>query len=151
MFKVKAERGFEVVSRCEGRSVILPYRKTKHSAGYDFHLVDDVTIGAGEMVLIPTGVKAFMKEDEVLYLFDRSSNYKKYGTVLVNSVGVIDSDYYNNPDNEGEIHFQIKNVSGEAVSLKGGTAIMQGVFMKFAVGDDTPLDERKGGFGSTDK
>ena len=102
--------------------------------------------------LIPTGIKAYMADDEVLYLYNRSSNPKKKGLILANSVGVIDKDYYNNPDNDGHIMFAFYNMKEEDIIIKKGEAIGQGVFMKYLVTDDDKATGiRTGGFGSTDK
>lgn len=94
-------RRFEKVSRIE--EVVLPKRSTKKSAGYDFFVQEDVVCKSHEITLIKTGVKAEFPEDETLLLFNRSSNPKKKGLIILNGVGVVDADYYNNPDNEGEI------------------------------------------------
>ena len=147
-------RGFEVAKGFEDKEINLPVRKTKKSAGYDFEAAEDITIKAGEKVptLIPTGIKAYMQDDEVLYLYNRSSNPKKKGLVLANSVGVIDADYYGNPDNDGNIMFAFYNVKDEDITIKKGEAIGQGVFAKFlTVDDDNAEGERTGGFGSTSK
>ena len=91
-----------------------------------------------------------MPAGEVLYLFDRSYNHRKKGLVLINSVGVIDGDYYGNPANEGHIFAQMKNITDEPVVLEVGERIVQGVFMPFLVVDgDEATGERTGGFGST--
>ena len=106
------KRGFEIAKGWEDKKINYPIRKTKHAAGYDFEAAEDVLIPAlnKEPILIPTGIKAYMEDDEVLYLYNRSSNPKKKGLVLANSVGVIDKDYYNNPDNAGHIMFAFYNV-----------------------------------------
>jgi dUTP pyrophosphatase len=88
-------RGFELVKKYEGDVELLPSRGTEHAAGYDLKAAETITIKPNEIKLIPVGVKAYMQPTEVLFLFDRSSNPKKKGLVLINSVGVIDSDYYN--------------------------------------------------------
>ena len=119
-------------------------------AGYDIKAQADVTIKPGEIKLIPTGLKAYMAEDEVLYLYDRSSNPRKKGIILINSVGVIDSDYYNNPDNEGHIMGQVMNITDKDVTITRGERIMQAVFSKFLkTEDDFAEGKRTGGFGST--
>ena len=101
--------------------------------------------------LIPTGVKAYMEDDEVLYLYNRSSNPKKKGLVLANSVGVIDKDYYGNPDNDGHIMFAFYNIKEEDITIHKGEAIGQGVFSKYLISDDDSAEgDRTGGFGSTD-
>ena len=147
-------RGFEIAKGWENKGISFPVRKTKGSAGYDFEAAEDTVIPAKNKVpvLIPTGIKAYMQSDEVLYLYNRSSNPKKKGLVLANSVGVIDSDYYNNSDNDGHIMFAFYNVKDEDVIVKKGEAIGQGVFSKYLlVDDDRTQSKRTGGFGSTDK
>ncbi len=129
---------------------LLPKRETAHAAGYDLSVAKEVSIAPGEIVLVPTGVKAYMQDGEVLYLYDRSSNPRKKGLVLINSVGVIDGDYYNNPANEGHIFAQMKNITDQTITLSAGERIVQGVFMPFLIADGDQADgERTGGFGST--
>ncbi|MFX3764226.1 dUTP diphosphatase, partial [Streptococcus suis] len=77
--------------------------ETSHAAGYDLKASETVSLEPGEIKLVPTGVKDYMQANEVLYLYDRSSNPRKKGLVLINSVWVIDGDYYGNPANEGLI------------------------------------------------
>lgn len=149
-------RGFEIAKGFEDKNINLPVRKTKFAAGYDFEAADDVVIpvfkpGAAP-VLVPTGIKSYIMDDEVLYLYNRSSNPKKKGLILANSVGVIDKDYYGNLDNDGHIMFAFFNFSDSDVVVKKGEAIGQGVFSKYLiVDDDISEGERTGGFGSTDK
>ncbi|HEL0563944.1 dUTP diphosphatase [Streptococcus equi subsp. zooepidemicus] len=142
-------RGFELVSGFTDTE-LLPKRETAHAAGYDLSVAKEVSIAPGEIVLVPTGVKAYMQDGEVLYLYDRSSNPRKKGLVLINSVGVIDGDYYNNPANEGHIFAQMKNITDQTITLSAGERIVQGVFMPFLIADgDQAGGERTGGFGST--
>lgn len=130
--------------------IILPQRGSKNAAGYDFFAQQAVIIPYGGTVLVPVGIKAYMQDDEVLYLYDRSSNPTKKGIALANSVGVIDSDYYGNESNDGMIFGCFKNVTDKEVVINRGDAIMQGVFQKFLPADDGNTDvERTGGIGST--
>lgn len=142
-------RGFELVSAHTDEN-LLPKRETTHAAGYDLKVAEPVTIKPGEIKLVPTGVKAYMQAGEVLFLFDRSSNPRKKGLVLINSVGVIDGDYYGNPDNEGHIFAQMKNISDQSVVLEPLERIVQAVFVPFLLVDGDQADGvRTGGFGST--
>lgn len=142
-------RGFELVSKFTNEN-LLPKRETAHAAGYDLKVAEPVTIEPDEIKLVPTGVKAYMQAGEVLFLFDRSSNPRKKGLVLINSVGVIDGDYYGNPDNEGHIFVQMKNISDKTVVLEPLERIVQAVFTPFLVVDGDQADGvRTGGFGST--
>lgn len=131
----------------------LPTRKTKGSAGYDFYLPCDVHLEPyGDSPIILTGVKAYMPEDEVLLLFIRSSVGILKNVTLSNSVAVIDTDFVDNPENEGNIGLRLHNNSALSVDFKKGERIMQGVFVKFGtVVNDVTTGERKGGTGSTGK
>ena len=149
-------RGFEVAKGFEDKEINLPIRKTKYSAGYDIEAAEDVVIPSfkkgNNPTLIKTGIKAYMQEDEVLYLYNRSSNPKKKGLILANSVGVIDKDYYGNPDNDGHIMFAFYNIKDEDVEIKKGETVGQAVFQKYLVVDDDNAEgTRLGGFGSTNK
>ena len=100
--------------------------------------------------LVKTGIKAYMPEDEYLGLFIRSSLAMKYGLSLVNNCGIVDSSYYNNSSNEGEIGFLIINFNTKTYHIKKGDKIGQGIFMKFLITKDDNVNiVRQGGFGST--
>lgn len=145
-------RRFEVVSRCKDMNVKLPKRKTKKSAGYDFFAVEDFTLYPNKLCIVPTGVKTYMEDDEVLYLHIRSSVAFKRGVRMLNSIGVIDADFVDNPDNEGEISLGLLSHNDDIVHIKKGERIAQGVFHKFLItGDDDAEGKRVGGIGSTDK
>ena len=153
---MERKRGFEVAKGFENLGINIPVRKTKYSAGYDIEAAEDCIIPSFKKgmkpTLIKTGLKAYMGEDEVLILANRSSNPGKKGLILANSIGVIDSDYYGNPDNDGHIMFAFYNVKEENIEIKKGDAIGQGIFQKFLVADDdVATGERTGGFGSTSK
>jgi len=149
-------RGFEIAKGFEGSGINLPVRKTKYSAGYDIEAAEDVTIPSFKKgtnpTLVKTGLKAYMQDDEALMLYNRSSNPKKKGLILANSVGVVDKDYYGNPDNDGHIMFAFYNIKEEDITIKKGEPIGQAVFQKYYVADgDSAEGERLGGFGSTSK
>lgn len=140
----------------EGTDYNLPVRKTAKSAGYDFECIEDITIEpfkpGMKPTLVPTGVKVYMEDDEYLMLVNRSSNPKKKNLIIPNGVGIIDADYVDNPDNEGEIMFAFYNMGAEPITIEKGYALGQGIFQKFLItDDDTAEGERVGGFGSTSK
>ena len=149
------KRGFKIVNK-EFRKhpeadIQLPTRGSKVSAGYDFYLPCDITLKPGEKTCVWSDVKAYMDEGEVLMLHVRSSIGIKKGLMLSNITGVIDADYYNNKDNDGNIGIALYNYSDKTVELKKGERICQGVFMPFLVADNGNTDkERVGGIGSTD-
>ncbi len=149
-------RGFEIAKGFENQGINLPIRKTKYSAGYDIEAAEDTIVPSFKKgmnpTLVKTGIKAYMQDDEVLFLYNRSSNPKKKGLILANSVGVIDKDYYGNADNDGHIMFAFYNIKEEDIEIKKGDAIGQGVFQKYLVTDDDSAEGlRTGGFGSTSK
>ena len=133
--KMGKTRGFEVARGFEDKEINLPVRKTKYSAGYDIEAAEDTIVPAFKPgmapTLIKTGIKAYMQDDEFLALYNRSSNPKKKGLVLANSVGIIDKDYYGNSDNDGHIMFAFYNVKDEDTVIKKGEAIGQGIFQKY--------------------
>ncbi len=131
--------------------ITLPVRATKGSAGYDFRSTKDFSLAPGETIMIPTGIRVRMRGDYCLMIFPRSGLGFKYRLQMNNTVGIIDSDYYNS-DNEGHIFIKITNDSkeGKTVVLKEGDAFAQGIFMNFGVTeDDEAYGVRNGGLGST--
>lgn len=145
------QRGFELVSAYERSGIALPERKTACSAGYDLAAAVAAELPPGKLALIPTGLKAYMETDEFLGIHIRSSLAIKRGVSLANSQGIIDADYYNNPDNEGHIFIAVRNDSDSPVRIERGERIAQGIFYKYLTADhDTePAGQRAGGFGST--
>lgn len=151
----ESKTGFYLISEYKGQDDLLPIKTTKLSAGYDFKAAEDVVIPAFEPgtkpVMVPTGVKCKLNPDQVLLCFNRSSNPLKRGLVLANGVGVIDADYYDNPNNEGHIAGIFYNYNTEPYRIKRGDRIMQGVVVNYqnlAKASITDAD-RTGGFGST--
>ena len=132
---------------------LLPKRSSKYSAGYDFFAIDDVVIPKGERLKIPTGIKMNIGNDEVLLIVVRSSMGFKYNIRMCNQVGVIDSDYYNNPDNEGHIWIKLQNEGDSDFVIKKNNAICQGIITKYLTVDNEEniCETRKGGIGSTDR
>ena len=132
----------------------IPKRATKHSAGYDIYSVFDFELAPGQTILLPTGIKFDCDSDKFLMVVPRSGQGFKYKVQLYNSVGIIDSDYYNNEKNEGHIWVKLYNDSPEGftLSVKQGEAICQGIISKYyLVDNDSSEDVRTGGFGSTSK
>lgn len=151
---MEKNRGFEIAKGYEDKGINLPERKTKYSAGYDMEAAEDVVIPSfkkgNNPTFIKTGVKAYMGDNEYLMLANRSSNPKKKGLILANSVGIIDKDYYENPDNDGDIIFAFYNIKEEDIEIKKGEVIGQAIFMPFLIADnDNAEGIRTGGFGST--
>lgn len=148
-------RGFEIAKGFEDKGINLPVRKTKYSAGYDVEAAEDIIIPmftpGCKPTLIPTGLKAYCQPDECYLLLNRSSGPKK-GFLMANSVGLIDYDYYENPDNDGHFYFAYFNCSDHDIYVKKGDIIGQVIFQKYlTVDDDNAAGMRTGGFGSTDE
>ena len=131
----------------------LPKRATMGSAGYDFYSPLAFRLAPGETIKVPTGIRAWMREDYVLMVFPRSGLGFKYRLQLNNTVGIIDSDYYGS-DNEGHIFIKITNDSNEekVLELSKGSGFAQGIFLPFGITEEDEVTEiRNGGFGSTTK
>lgn len=162
-------RGFEVVSEqhrkaysdvtAQGKlhriyaDIKLPTRADARSAGYDFYSTSKVMIEPRSKHLFWTDVKSYMQDDEVLEVYIRSSLAVKHGLQLANQVGIIDSSYYNNEGNDGNIGICLYNNTGQAVEISVGNRIAQGVFKKFLVADEDNVQsaKRTGGIGSSGK
>lgn len=132
-------------------SAFLPERATAHSAGYDFRASEMINIPPHGIALVPTGIKCKMSPNQCLLLMVRSSMPRKVGLTLANNIGLVDADYYGNPDNDGNIMFQLMNITDKEVHISYGDKIGQGVVTNFYITeDDAATGEREGGFGSTD-
>lgn len=178
--RMEKKRGFEVISTYKSKGIQLPVRATNHAAGYDFEAAEDIIVPSiwkvllnsitREMkpketdlmfleenkkylksTLVPTGIKAYMGEEEYLQLANRSSNPIKHQLILPNGVGIIDADYYDNENNEGHIYFQFIHYGLTDHVVKKGDRIGQGIFMPFlkADADGVTGKIRSGGFGSS--
>lgn len=131
----------------------LPKRATRGSAGYDFFAPAAFTLAPQETIKLPTGIRAEIREGWVLQLFPRSSLGFRYRLQCNNTVGIIDSDYFES-DNEGHIFIKLMNDSREnkTVTVQAGEGFAQGIFLPFGIcEDDDAQDIRNGGFGSTNK
>ena len=131
----------------------LPKRATRGSAGYDCFAPFDIALEPGDDIKVPTGIKCFMEDDDVLLAFPRSGLGFKFRLQLNNTVGIIDSDYYYS-SNEGHIFAKITNDTNEdrVVSIKKNTGFIQGIFLEYGITYDDEVSEiRDGGFGSTTK
>lgn len=132
-------------------SLVLPRRATKGSAGYDFLAPFSFRLAPGETIKIPTGIRAKMEEGWVLKLYPRSGLGFKYRLQMNNTVGIIDSDYFES-DNEGHIFIKMTNCSneGKSVEVSQGNGFAQGIFLEYGITvDDEAEGVRNGGFGST--
>lgn len=168
------KRGFEVCKGYEDKDINLPIRKTKNSVGYDIESAEDIVIpsmwktvfkNVGKFLkgqedyepikptLVKTGIKAYFNEDEVLFLANRSSNPGKKGLVLANSLGIVESDYYGNPDNDGNLMYAFYNFFPVDTVIHKHDTVGQAYFQTFLIADNdiSTNAKRMGGFGSTDK
>lgn len=146
-------RGFEVViddKRKTDGEITLPTRGSSKAMAYDFYANNDYVIEPDAIAKVWTDVKAYMKEDECLIINVRSSMGGKL--MLANTSGWIDSDYYSNENNDGNIGVFLMNISDETQVIKKGDRIAQGAFFKYLIADNGNTDNvRTGGFGSTNK
>lgn len=154
MKKILRTRGFEVAKGFENLSPVIPVRQTVASAGYDLSLVENVIIPPRTTKLAKTGLKAYMQNDEVLELHIRSSVAVKQNVWCANNVGIVDADYYSNPDNDGHIMVPLYNANDTAIEFKVGDRVAQAIFKKYLTIDgeaEELFETRVGGFGSTGK
>ena len=149
-FKLR-DRGFEIVTEYKDKEIHLPQRKTRTSAGYDIESAIDIELLPHQVTIVPTGLKAYMKDREYLGVHVRSGFSIKKQVSLINSQGIIDADYYNNEDNEGHIMIAFYNHSDHSIAIRKGERIAQGIFASYLIVDaDVPTaDIRKGGMVST--
>lgn len=140
-------------------TVILPYAELYGKMNIEcdnsqYYTIDEVSALTKKLktkpTLVSTGMKCHLDKGTYLELSVRSSSPLKYWILMANGVGIIDEDYYNNPDNEGEIFFQLINLSPFPIKLQKGEAIGQGIIKPYyLVDEDKATGERVGGFGST--
>ncbi len=131
-------------------NIKIPARATKGSAGYDFVSPVDFTLKPQEAIKIPTGIRCMIDDGYVLEIYPRSSLGFKYQMALMNTVGIIDSDYYN-ADNEGHIICAVVNRGDKDMVIRKGDRFVQGIFVKYYLAQEEENSiERHGGFGSTD-
>ena len=137
----------------EYNDIKLPQRATTGSAGYDFYSPFSFSLEPQETIKIPTGIRVILDNDKFLGIYPRSSLGFKYRVQLDNTVGIVDSDYFQS-DNEGHIFIKITNDTKEnkTFMVNKGEAIAQGIIQQyFIVEDDNTEGIRNGGFGSTNK
>lgn len=166
-------RGFAICKGYENKDIHLPIRKTKYSVGYDLESAETILIPSVwttifnnikqflsgkkqfedfKPTLIKTGIKSYFLEDEVLILANKSSFPLKKGLILSNSIGIIESDYFENETNDGELMFAYYNVFFHPITISKGDTIGQAYFQKFLIADsDQASGIRTGGFGSTER
>ena len=162
------QRGFEIVSP-EHRTVfdiftdekgkehkfpkdiLHPSRADGKSAGYDFYMPKELKLLPMQKTIVWTDVKAYMQEDELLEIYIRSSLAIKNGLMLSNNVGIIDSSYYSNESNDGNIGIALVNTTGHTVTLEEEQRFAQGIFKKYLLADRDNITskERTGGMGSS--
>ena len=130
-------------------SIKMPNRATKYSAGYDIFSPINFILKSKETIKLPTGLRCQMNDNIVLMVYPRSSLGFKYRMMLENTVGVIDSDYFDS-DNEGHIFIKFTNHGDKDIEIKKGEAFAQGIFTKYYLTVDDSVDAiRNGGLGST--
>lgn len=151
------ERGFEIIKdehrKHSDIEIQLPTRGDSRSAGYDFYSNETVVLQPKQSHLFWTDVKSYMLDDEVLSIHVRSSIGTKKDLMLKNTTGIIDSSYYENVSNDGNIGICLVNMGDKIQKIEKGERIAQGIFTKYLIVDeDTCLkSKRTGGFGSSGK
>lgn len=144
-------RRFEIVSAYINEGVNIPVRATSSSAGYDLESIENIVIKPREIVLVKTGLRIKMPANEVVLVYPRSSLAVKKGLMMSNSVGVIDSDYYN-AKNEGHVMIPLFNFTDQEVKIEKHERLAQAIFTTYfkTVDEKDSGVVRLGGFGSSD-
>lgn len=135
-------------------SIALPKRATTHAAGYDIFTVVDFILKPNWEILLPLGIKVYMQADEFFMVAPRSGMGFKYYARLANTLGIIDSDFYNNQKTEGHCWIKLRNEGDKDMQVKAGEAIAQGIFQKYLLADGDGYSNgevRNGGLGSTNQ
>ena len=136
-------RGFEVCKDYIDKDINLPVRKTKNSVGYDIEAAEDTVIPSIWKNIFGNFSKFVKGDKEYLEI---------KGLILANSLGIIESDYYENPDNDGHLMYAYYNFFPVDITIKKHDTIGQAYFQNFLKADnDRAEGVRTGGFGSTDK
>jgi dUTP pyrophosphatase len=129
----------------------IPFYSTPEAAGADVTCIEDVTIPAGETVLIKTGFSLELPVGTLVMLLPRSSLAIKKYLDMPQSVGIIDSDY------RGEYLVALRNLGKEDFFIPAGERIAQMVLIPHLRAEFSEVDELSetkrgaGGFGSTGK
>ena len=128
----------------------LPKRATSGSAGYDFFSPFSFELQPGQTIKIPTGIKIEMPKGVFALGVPRSSYGFKYRMALDNTCMIGDSDFYNNPTNEGHCMAKFTNHGDKTMEVNAGDAYMQCLLLPYLLTDDDEVTEnRTGGIGST--
>ncbi|MEE1352201.1 MAG: dUTP diphosphatase [Acutalibacteraceae bacterium] len=117
----------------------------------DLRAAEDITLKKGEFRLIPLGVAMKLPEGYEAHVVPRSSTYKNFGVLQVNSMGVIDASYCGDND---QWYFP-------ALAVRDTEIHVNDRICQFRIMENQPaldfqevshLDgEDRGGFGSTGK
>ena len=130
-------------------NIKIPARATSGSAGYDFVSPVNFILKPNETIKIPTGIRCKIDDGYVLKIYPRSSLGFKYQMALMNTVGIIDADYYN-ADNEGHIICALVNRGDKDICINAGDRFVQGIFERYFLAEEEEnTNIRRGGFGST--
>ena len=147
-------RKFELVSdefrKHPSQTIRLPKRKTKYSAGYDFHAPVDISILPDATYMVWTDICCSLEPTDFLSMHIRSSFGNNKSLRIKNLVGIIDKDFHRNISNGGNIGICLINESPITVTIKKDEAFCQGIISTYIITDDDDADaERIGGIGST--
>lgn len=133
--------------------VFLPKIATEKSAGADFFTPVDIHLEPGEEMKIATGIKAHMAKWTRLSIVPKSGIGFKYFVRIANTIGTIDGDYWENPENDGCIFVKIRNEGNRTMHINKGESFCQGIFEFYIPDRDyfkASKKTRGGGLGSTE-
>lgn len=130
-------------------SLPLPTYATQGAVGFDLVCREDTEIAPRTLGVIPGNVIVRIPPGYMLLLSLRSSTPRRKGLLIPHGVGVIDQDYCGEGD---ELMAQVFNFRDEAVTVKRGERIAQGMFipiMRVSWNEVADMGQGRGGFGST--
>jgi len=132
------------------KNIELPQYHTPESAGFDIASNSDITVAAGEVAKIPTGLVIAAPKGHFLLIAARSSLSLKKGLTMANGIGIIDPDYAGPND---QVHIIVHNFTDKTVEVKKGERLAQGIFLPIEQAEWKEVDELRasdrGGMGST--
>lgn len=148
------DRGFKVVDdkfrQYPDKEIIIPEHATSESAGLDIRTPVQLIIPPFSRVVVATDLKAFMQPNEFLSIHIRSSIGIKKGLILTNCTGIIDMDFFENEENDGNIQLALTNTTAETIVIAENERVAQGIFQPFLrVGGQQTANKRTGGIGKT--
>ncbi|ARC54056.1 dUTP diphosphatase [Candidatus Riesia pediculicola] len=148
---MKKKIDVKILRKFNQKELLIPKYATSGSAGLDVRVLleEPVNLHPKQSELLPTGIAIHINDKETAaIILPRSGLSHKFGIILNNSIGLIDSDY------QGEIMISVLNNGKKDFLIRSGYRIAQIVFFPIVrvdfrlVSSFSEVSERnEGGFG----